>query len=200
MTSPYSCSWNTTGVSDGGYDLRAVATDNAGNVTNSATVSNRLVDNTAPTAVDIQSANTSGGTAGKPEQGDTMTFSFSEQIAPGTIVAGWNGTGTRTVTVTMDTGNHLSMTGATLINGFVTIGGAGYVQSGKTVVFSNSTISQSGSTVTLTLGTPDKPQFLNTGSAGNSSWPVAAGLTDMAGTALVTPVTQTETGASDAEF
>ena len=199
-TSPYSCSWNTTGVTDGGYDLRAVTTDNAGNVTNSSTVSNRVVDNAAPTATDIQTANASGGTAGQPEQGDTMTFTFSEQIAPGTIVAGWNGSGTQNVTVTMDTGNHLTITGATLINGFVTLGGAGYIQNGKTVVFSNSTIAQSGSTITLTLGTPDKPQFTQVGSAGASSWPVAAGLTDIAGNTLVTPVTKTETGASDAEF
>jgi hypothetical protein len=198
-TSPYSCSWNTTGVSDGGYDLRAVTTDNAGNATNSSTVSNRVVDNTAPTATDIQTGVT-GTTAGLPQQGDTLVFTFSEQIAPGTIVAGWNGTGTQTVTVTMDTGNHLSLTGATLINGFVTLGGAGYVQNGKTVVFTNSTIAQTGSTVTLTLGTPDKPQFLSTGTAGNSSWPVAAGLTDIAGNTLATPVTKTETGGSDAEF
>jgi Bacterial Ig domain len=198
-TSPYSCSWNTTGVSDGGYDLRAVTTDNAGNSTNSSTVSNRVVDNTAPTATDIQTGVT-GTTAGQPQQGDTLVFTFSEQIAPGTIVAGWNGTGTQNVTVTMDTGNHLSITGATLINGFVTLGGTGYIQSGKTVVFSNSTIAQSGTTLTLTLGTPDKPQFTQTGSAGNSSWPVAAGLTDIAGNTLATPVTKTETGGSDAEF
>jgi chitinase len=198
-TSPYSCSWNTTGVSDGGYDLRAVTTDNAGNSTNSSTVSNRVVDNTAPTATDIQTGVT-GTTAGQPQQGDTLVFTFSEQIAPDTIVAGWNGTGTQNVTVTMDTGNHLSITGATLINGFVTLGGAGYIQSGKTVVFSNSTIAQSGTTLTLTLGTPDKPQFTQTGSAGNSSWPVAAGLTDIAGNTLATPVTKTETGGSDAEF
>ena len=198
-TSPYSCSWNTTGVSDGSYDLRAVTTDNAGNVTNSSTVSNRVVDNTAPTATNIQTGVT-GTTAGQPQQGDTLVFTFSEQIAPGSIVAGWNGTGTQNVTVTMDTGNHLSITGATLINGFVTLGGAGYIQNGKTVVFSNSTIAQSGSTVTLTLGTPDKPQFTQTGSAGNSSWPVAAGLTDIAGNTLATPVTKTETGGSDAEF
>jgi hypothetical protein len=198
-TSPYSCSWNTTGVSDGGYDLRAVSTDNAGNVTNSSTVSNRVVDNTAPTATDVQTGVT-GTTAGLAQQGDTLVFTFSEQIAPGTIVAGWNGTGTQTVTVTLDTGNHLSLTGATLINGFVTLGGAGYVQNGKTVVFTNSTIAQSGGTITLTLGTPDKPQFLQTGTAGNSSWPVAAGLTDIAGNTLTTPVTKTETGGSDAEF
>jgi hypothetical protein len=198
-TSPYSCSWNTLGVTDGGYDLRTLTTDNAGNQTASATVSNRIVDNAAPTATDIQTG-VSGTTAGLAQQGDTLVFTFSELIAPGTIVGGWNGTGTQTVTVTLDSGNHLTITGATLVNGFVTLGGAGYVQNGKTVVFSNSTISQSGATVTLTLGTPDKPQFLSTGTAGNSSWPVAAGLTDIAGNTLVTPVTKTETGGSDAEL
>ena len=49
-SSPYSCSWDTTGVTDGLYDLRSVSTDNAGNSTNSSTVANRRVDNTAPTA------------------------------------------------------------------------------------------------------------------------------------------------------
>ena len=198
-TSPYSCSWNTTGVSDGSYDLRAVTTDNAGNVTNSSTVSNRVVDNTAPTATNIQTGVT-GTTAGQPQQGDTLVFTFSEQISPGSIVAGWNGTGTQNVTVTMDTGNHLSITGATLINGFITLGGANYIQSGKTVVFSNSTIAQSGTTVTLTLGSPDKPQFTQTGTAGQTSWPVAAALTDLAGNAITT-VTCLETSPPvDAEF
>jgi Bacterial Ig domain len=49
-SSPYSCSWDTTAVADGLYDLRSVSTDNAGNSTNSSTVTNRRVDNTAPTA------------------------------------------------------------------------------------------------------------------------------------------------------
>jgi hypothetical protein len=198
-TSPYSCSWNTMGVTDGGYDLRAVTTDNAGNSTNSTVVSNRVVDNTAPTATDIQTTNV-GATAGLPEQNDRMTFTFSEQIAPGTIVGGWNGTGTQTVTVTMDTGNHLSITGATLVNGFITLGGTGYVQNLKTVVFANSTISQSGATVTLTLGTPDKPQFLNAGTAGQTSWPVAGALTDIVGNAITTVTRLEVTPPNDAEF
>ena len=37
-TTPYSCSWNTTAVADGAYDLRAVATDNANYSTTSTTV------------------------------------------------------------------------------------------------------------------------------------------------------------------
>ena len=197
-SSPYSCSWNTTLVADGGYDLRAVTTDNAGNVTNSTTVSNRVVDNTAPTATDIQAANTSGGTAGKPENGDTLTFTFSEQIAPGTIVAGWNGTGTQPVTVTL-TANTVAIAGATLVNGTISLPGGGYTN-GQTIVFSTSTVAQTGATLTVTLGGADKPQFTRTGGAGQMSWPVAAGLTDVAGNTLVTPVTKNETGGNDAEF
>ncbi|HZQ04091.1 MAG TPA: Ig-like domain-containing protein, partial [Gaiellaceae bacterium] len=48
-TSPYSASWNTSGVGDGLYDLRTVATDNAGNQTPSTVVTSRRVDNTSPT-------------------------------------------------------------------------------------------------------------------------------------------------------
>src|SRR3954468_8880613 len=48
-TSPYSCSFDTTAVTDGLYDLRAVATDNGNRSTNSTVVTNRRVDNTIPT-------------------------------------------------------------------------------------------------------------------------------------------------------
>jgi chitinase len=197
-TSPYGCTFDSTAVSDGLYDFRAITTDNAGNSTTSTTVTNRRVDNTAPTATDIQSANKVGGTAGQAEQGDTMIFTFSEQIAPGTIVAGWDGTGTQSVTVTL-TATTVAIAGATLGSNTISLPGGGYTN-GQNVIFSNSTISQAGATLTLTLGTPDKQQFIRTGGAGNMTWPVAAGLTDVAGNTLVTPVTKTETGASDAEF
>jgi hypothetical protein len=44
---PYTCSWNTAGVSDGLYDLRAVAADSSG-YSRTDTVSSRRVDNTVP--------------------------------------------------------------------------------------------------------------------------------------------------------
>lgn len=48
--SPYACAWDTTKVADGSYKLRAIATDRDGNAATSAVVSQRVVDNTAPTA------------------------------------------------------------------------------------------------------------------------------------------------------
>ncbi len=46
--SPFSCSWDTTTVADGSYDVRSVAIDAAGNTRNSATITARIVDNTGP--------------------------------------------------------------------------------------------------------------------------------------------------------
>jgi len=198
-SSPYSCTWNTTLITDGGYDLRAVTTDNAGNSTNSSLVVNRVVDNTGPTATDIQTTNIGGGTAGQADTGDTIVFTFSEQIAPGTIVGGWNGTGTQTVTVTV-TPTTVAIAGATLVNGTISFPGGGYALNGKSIVFSNSTIAQAGATLTVTLGTPDNPQWLRTGAAGQMSWPVAAALTDIAGNAITTVTRLEVTPPDDAEF
>jgi chitinase len=197
-TSPYSCLTNTaTWGGDGVYDVRSYATDNAGNTAASA-VANRTVDNTAPTATNIQTTNVGGGTATQADTGDTVVFTFSEQIAPGTIVGGWNGTGTQNVTVTL-TATTLAIAGATLVNGTISLPGGGYTN-GQTVIFSNSTIAQAGATLTLTLGTPDKAQFLRTGGVGQMSWPVAAALTDLAGNAITT-VTRLEVAPpNDAEF
>ncbi len=64
-------------------------TDSAGTAT--STSYSVTVNNTAPRASDIQTANVAGGTAGKPELGDTMTFTFSEPIDPDTVLSGWDG-------------------------------------------------------------------------------------------------------------
>jgi chitinase len=199
-SSPYSCVWNTTGVGDGGYDLRALTTDNAGNSTASSLVVNRVVDNTAPTATNIQTTNVGGGTAAQADTGDTIVFTFSEQIAPGTIVGGWNGTGTQTVTVALSV-NSFTITGATLVTSSVALPGGGYTSpANKTVTFNNSTIAQSGATVTVTLGTTNTANFLNPGGVGQMSWPVAAALTDIAGNAITTVTRLEVTPPNDAEF
>ena len=45
---PYTCAFNTTVPADGLYDMRALATDNAGNTTASAVQTNRRIDNAGP--------------------------------------------------------------------------------------------------------------------------------------------------------
>ena len=90
---PFGCAWNTVSLADGLYDLRAVATDVAGNTTTSATVANRRADNTAPRANDVQAVNGTGA-AGSIDAGDVLTFTYSEAIAPNSILAGWTGSST----------------------------------------------------------------------------------------------------------
>jgi hypothetical protein len=68
-SSPYGTSWDTTGVSDGLYDVRAVATDTAGNA-DSSVVASRRVDNTAPNT-------TIGASPADPSNNTTPSFSFS---------------------------------------------------------------------------------------------------------------------------
>ena len=100
-SAPYSTSFDTTGVSDGLYDLRVVATDNAGNVTSSATVANRRVDNTPPSAtMNDPGANLSGtvalwSTTSDGGSGiDTVTYQYSPagQNTWTTTPSSWNTT------------------------------------------------------------------------------------------------------------
>jgi hypothetical protein len=202
-TSPYSCSWDTTGVADAGYDLRSITTDNAGNVTNSSTVSNRVVDNNAPTAVDIQTTNLGGGTQGKPENGDTVTFTYSEQMSTTSILTGWNGASTAvTVRINNNTNNdQLEIWNAAntarlpLTNTFVTLNG-NYVTANT--VF-NGTMVQSGASITITLGSLVSGAVRTENTAAALSWPSSATATDLAGNAC-SGNTVTEGGAGDVDF
>jgi hypothetical protein len=57
-SSPYACSFDTTGLADGIYDFRVVATDNVGRTGISAAVTSRRVDNTNPTGVTLAAIGT----------------------------------------------------------------------------------------------------------------------------------------------
>lgn len=52
-TLPYGCKFDSTQVSDGSYDFRAIVTDVAGNATTTATVRNRVVANTTVESVSV---------------------------------------------------------------------------------------------------------------------------------------------------
>ena len=69
-TTPYSVNWATTGVTDGPYDLRVTTTDKAGNTFTSPTITNVLVDNTAPVASVVMT----GGTPDAFQNGSTIYY------------------------------------------------------------------------------------------------------------------------------
>ncbi|MEC5199326.1 signal peptidase I [Arthrobacter sp. PL16] len=104
---PYSCDWDTKSVPDGLYDLRAVLTDNTGRETLSATVSARRVDNSPLRGADIQTTN-GPGTPGALGAGDSMTFTYSQQVNTATVVSGWTGAALP-VTVRLRDGNLLGL-------------------------------------------------------------------------------------------
>ncbi len=217
-SSPYACSWNTTSVADGLYDIRAVMTDSLGATTTSPVVSAQRVDNALLRGVDVQSAN--GGSAiGRVEAGDTVTFTYSGQVDLTKVVAGWTGT-SKAVTVRLRDGSLLSksatddtldvLSGATAVNlGSLNLR-QDHVKTGRTVQFNATmtaaTVTTSGgvvrSTVTLRLGTfssGSSSYLRNVSTAAAMIWSPSATVTDLQGRAC-SVATVTETGTTDRDF
>ncbi|GAA6526952.1 Ig-like domain-containing protein [Intrasporangium sp. DVR] len=214
-TSPYRCTWDTTTAPDGLYDFRAVLLDGTGATTTSAVVSSRRVDNTPLRGYDVQTAN-GGATAGKLEPGDTLTYTYNDQVALGTVTPGWNG-GAQAVTLRVRDGGLLGLTGK---NDTVDIQRAGsvvnlgtvnlkedYVKGGKTAVFNATmtagTASVNGilvTTVTIKLGTLASGDGVRTVSnVSTMAWTPSASVTDLFGNTCST-ATALETGVLDREF
>lgn len=107
--SPWACTWNTASVKDGSYDLRAVMTDTQGRVTISPVDAGNVVDNSPLRGVDVQSTN-GGASAGKPDAGDTITFTYSGVVDTTKLITGWNGTA-RSVTARFRDGALVARSG-----------------------------------------------------------------------------------------
>ncbi len=220
-TSPYSCVFDTATVADGSYDLRAQMTTAVGAQYTSATVAARQVDNTAIRGTDVQTANRSGGSAGKIEAGDSISLYYSELMSPASIVAGWSGSAATPIYMRLRDGNLVG-TGSSgdtvsfstdssgakpIALGSVNLHG-GFVKSNKTVAFqatlAASTRAVAGgtaSTLTVTVGSiVSGSGSLQTSTAlAQMVWTPSSLATDLAGNPCSTsPVT--ETGVSDRDF
>ncbi len=216
---PYSCTWNTTTVTDGLYDVRAILTDGAGTQTTSAVVSGRHVDNAPLRGADVQTAN-GGGTPGRITDGDTVTYTYTRTVAPGTIWAGWTGSSTN-VTARFRDGNVSGVgTGSkgdtldirvgttTLALGSVNLK-EDYLKSGKTVTFNGTltatTVTVDGTertVITLRIGTlaSGKSTQLRTVSAASTVvWTPSGAARTPDGLACSTAAAS-ETGATDREL
>jgi chitinase len=184
-TSSFGCTWATTGVADGTYDLRARALDVAGNESFSSTITSRVIDNTAPSAASVLTANVSGGTTGQFNNGDWIRLTWTEQIAPASVLAGWTGASQAiTVRVTdspgndrMDFYNAGNTVRLNLVNSASDLElGGNFVTTNKTF---GATMVQTGAYIQITLGNPGGS--LNRAGSGTMRWRPSASATDLAG-------------------
>lgn len=214
-SAPYSCAWNTATVVDGLYDVRAVLTDLAGTSTTSAVVSARRVDNRPVRGLDVQTAN-GGATAGRLDTGDTMTFTYSTQMSPASIAAGWNGAATP-VTLRLRDGNLLGLgsagdtvdvlrSGVGVNLGSVNLRGD-YIKNNKTSTF-NATMTATTTTVNglpvtvvqITVGSRVSGGALRTASSSAAMvWTPSGAATDLTGAAS-SPTPVIEAGNPDREY
>jgi hypothetical protein len=203
-TAPYSCPWNTLAATagTGSFDLQAVLTDDTNATLTSARVT-VVVDNSPLRAYDVQAVDVAG--AGRLQAGDQLVLTYSTVVDPGTVVSGWNGTGSRTATVTLNQSGSkdtLAVTGANLgqvalLRNFT----ARTVTFAGTVSHAVSTTGGVGrSVVTVTLGTVSDATALRTVTgASNMVWTPSTAVRAPGGTACAaTPVT--ETGVKDRDF
>lgn len=190
----------------GTYTYSLTATDVAGN-TGTQTGYTVTVDNTAPTASDVQTTNKTGNIAGRPEIGDTAILTFSEPIEPNSVLAGWTG-GPTSVVARIDNSsppnNRFTVYNAgnttQLALGSVNLQRPDYITANATFGLTGtaSTMSLTGNTITVTLGTASAGPA-TTATAAAMVWSPSVTATDRAGNAE-SATTRTETGASDKDF
>ncbi len=173
---------------DGAVTAGSYVTANTGDV--SSTKSLALVrDTVAPSGSDIVAAN--GGTRRVVDNGDTITYTFSEPFDPGTVMSGWTGASTTvSVTFTNSGGNDTFTVGGTNLGTVNT--GANYVTG--TVTCSGSTMGASGATVTVTLGTCLGSTRNGPNNGASFQWAPSASVTDLAGNPLSTATVTGSTG------
>jgi hypothetical protein len=181
-------------------EIDVIATDNAGNT--STPTFPVVVDNTAPGATDIQTAN--GSTlVGRAQQSDTVTYTFAEAMDPETFLAGWTGS-SQNVTVRLINGGVSNDTlqiwnaanTAQLPLGTVNLGRTDYTTSA--VTFTASTMVMTGSTIRVTLGTT-AGTATTAAATGTAQWTPVTTAKDLAGNAMSATV-RSETGTADKEF
>jgi hypothetical protein len=210
-----------TPLSAGARSYSIASTDAAGNNRNQGgyTVT---VDNTAPVASSIQTTNTVGGTQGRAELGDTITFTYSEQVDPASILGSWTGASTTVVVRLIDGGCVLNLlievcnddllavydtaNSSQLPFGSVDLNRGDYhgtaLGTANPLIFgatgTRSTMVQSGQAITVTLGTPSTTASTASGTAA-MVWSPSASAYDAAGNAAST-ATVTESGSADKDF
>jgi hypothetical protein len=192
-------------ITAGTYSYTISMSDVAGNA-RVQTGFSVVIDNTVPSATDIQTANGAGGTNGLAQIGDTITYTYSEPIDPNSILAGWTGASQNVVVrLNQVTGNDsvtiFNSTNTTQLPfGTVSMNRSDYTSTSRTfgATGTPSTMVMAGNAITFTLGTQSGAATTAAGT-GNMSWTPSATAQDRAGNACSTTA-RTETGTADKDF
>lgn len=154
------------------------------------------VDNGPCAGSAFDTANGSGNESGKPEQGDTVTFTYNKVPEAVSVLAKWTGAGAASVSVTITqsaSNDSLSVAGTAL--GTVALKG-NYVS--KTVTFSSSSITLTGNSVVIVLGSASSTSSTVDENANRAPvWSPSASAYDRAANACSTA---TVTASSDRQF
>jgi chitinase len=205
---PFSCSWDTTKVADGTYDVRAQLIDGTGRYSTSTVQAGRRVQNAAPPAVtlaDVQAVNGTG-VKGQIDAGDRITLTFSCQVDLRTVQAGWTGASVSVPFLLRDVAEVETLE----------IGGLGVVNLNGNYSKKDRTLSipatmtagsvtvdgQPRTTVTITLGVPPSGSTgtLETATAPTTlTWAPPATVKNLAGQTCLSG-TVTESGPADVDF
>jgi hypothetical protein len=195
----YSFTWSSQ-PADGTYTIAAKTTDAAGNASAlSATQTVTIENSLAPTALTV--ANKTGGTAGRPEQGDTITVTYSGPTAVNTICATWSGDNSAqsvtdaSVTIAnngVSTKDGITASGITSATcgtvrfGTLNLNGTAYVTANTT--FTNSTIDWDPSTnkLKITLGTLSSGTATTDGTNHAASYAADSGINGSSGVGIST--------------
>ena len=190
-------SLTTNGSGDGNVTAQVASgvSDLAGNGLSSSTTGTVAWDRTSPNASSAVAADVAG-TAGKAEITDTLTFTYSEAMAPSSLLAAWDGSSINVVVRGTDGGSNndtvsvWNSANSTQVNlGTVTLGGKAYFGSGSATFGASGTPSTMAfnaarRVLTVTFGTA-------AGSVGTSPsndkgaliWAPSTNATDVAGNA-----------------
>lgn len=184
----------------GSMSFSITASDATGNIATQAGFV-VTVDNTVPSASDVQTVN-GGGTAGRAEINDQLVLTFSEPMDPYRILAGWTGASTPvTLRLVQNTGGDRvqirnAANTATLPLGTVFLNRTDFTTATRD--FIGSTMVMNGSIITITLGVPSGT-VTTSAAAANMSWTPSNTATDHAGNACTT-LSLTEVAPLDRDF
>lgn len=162
------------------------------------------VDNTAPAGTDVQTTN-GGAIAGRADADDKITYTFSKELDPNSVLAGWTGASTSVVVrlnqATKDTITVYNATNATLLPlGTISLNATDYTTASITfgATGTASTMTMSGNQIFVVLGT-QSAAATTAAATGTMIWTPAAGATDASGNPTSTTAVN-ESGTADKEF